>query len=91
MINNSLNENVSGEPVNAKVYDANRVAVAWAGVAFLLLVIGVLFAVNIPGAPLYGDGKRFARWVEVTVPLLFLLFIVPGVVYGIKAKNHPKQ
>ena len=67
--------------------DINRAAVIWAGIAFLLLLVVVLLAVNIPGAPLYGDGKRFPRWVEVTVPLLFLLFIVPGVVYGLKART----
>ncbi len=71
----------------ASARDASRTAVKWAGVTFLLLVILVLLAVNIPGAPLYGDGKRFPRWVEVTVPLLFLLFIVPGVIYGLKAKT----
>ncbi|MFK7795643.1 MAG: AbgT family transporter [Gammaproteobacteria bacterium] len=73
--------------------DINRAALIWAGLAFLLLIVVVLLAVNIPDAPLYGDGKRFPRWVEVTVPLLFLLFIVPGVVYGLKAKtiNSSKQ
>jgi aminobenzoyl-glutamate transport protein len=69
------------------VGDTNRAAVIWAGVAFLFLISVILIAVNMPAAPLYGDGKRFTRWVEVTVPLLFLLFIVPGVVYGIKAKT----
>jgi aminobenzoyl-glutamate transport protein len=72
---------------SAEAGDANRIAVIWSGVAFLLLIIFVLLAVNIPDAPLYGEGKRFPRWVEVTVPLLFLLFIVPGVVYGLKAKT----
>ncbi|MFK8028414.1 MAG: AbgT family transporter [Gammaproteobacteria bacterium] len=65
----------------------NSVAVLWASVAFFLLVTLIVIMVNLPGAPLYGDGKRFPRWIEVTVPLLFLLFIIPGVVYGIKAKT----
>ena len=72
---------------SADVYDANRTAAIWAGMVFLLLILLVLLAVNISGAPLYGEGKRFPRWVEVTVPLLFLLFIVPAVVYGLKAKT----
>jgi len=80
-------EKPSGIAEGAMVRDVNRAAVIWAGVAFLLLIIVVLLTVNIPGAALYGDGKRFARWVEVTVPLLFILFIVPGVVYGLKAKT----
>ena len=62
-------------------------AAKWAGVTFVCLIAVVLLAVNIPGAPLYGDGNRFARWVEATVPLLFILFIVPGVVYGVRAKT----
>ncbi len=76
-------ENPSAMSEDVKVCDANRAAVILAGVTFLLLIMVVLLAVNIPGAPLHGDGKRFPRWIEVTVPLLFLLFIVPGVVYGL--------
>ncbi len=62
-------------------------ALVWAGVTFLLLLIIILMAINIPGAPLHGEGKRFARWVEVTVPLLFVVFILPGVIYGLRAKT----
>jgi len=29
-------------------------------------------------------GTHFPRWVEATVPLLFLLFLIPGVVYGLR-------
>ena len=44
----------------------------------------IFFAlVLIPEAPLYGIGKRFPRWVEATVPMLFILFLVPGIVYGL--------
>ncbi|MGR8950565.1 MAG: AbgT family transporter, partial [Gammaproteobacteria bacterium] len=46
----------------------------------MTLVIGL--AIFLPNAPLFGDGKRFARWIEVTVPIIFLLFVVPGIVYG---------
>ena len=46
------------------------------------MLILVLIAINLPGAPLHGIGSRFPRWVEATVPLLFIGFIVPGVVYG---------
>jgi aminobenzoyl-glutamate transport protein len=37
----------------------------------------------IPGAPLHGADGAFPRWVRVIVPLLFLAFLVPGVVYGL--------
>tara|TARA_R110002049_G_scaffold252264_1_gene426863 strand:- start:1757 stop:3265 length:1509 start_codon:yes stop_codon:yes gene_type:complete len=80
-------ENFSTMPMNINVDSGNNAAVILAGIAFSLLIIVILLAVNIPGAPLYGEGNRFPRWVEVTVPLLFLLFIVPGVVYGLKAKT----
>jgi len=43
-----------------------------------------ILIIKIPGAPLYGAGKYFPRWIEVTVPLLFLLFFIPGVAYGLK-------
>jgi aminobenzoyl-glutamate transport protein len=49
-----------------------------------LVVTSLLVAalIAIPDAPLYGTGKRFPRWVEATVPLLFVGFVVPGIVYG---------
>jgi aminobenzoyl-glutamate transport protein len=47
-----------------------------AGIALLLVLIWT------PGAPLYGDDGPFPRWVSAIVPLLFLGFLVPGVVYG---------
>jgi aminobenzoyl-glutamate transport protein len=48
--------------------------------ALTAALFGVLIAV--PGAPLHGHGTRFARWVEAVVPMLFILFIVPGIVFG---------
>ena len=48
-------------------------------VVSLLVIVGMVW---IPGAPLYGEGSRFPRWVEATVPLLFFVFVVPGIVYG---------
>ncbi len=56
-----------------------------AGLAALLALITVLVLVYVPGAPLHGQGARFPRWVEATVPLLFVLFLVPGVAYGLAA------
>lgn len=45
--------------------------------AALLVALVVL-----PGAPLHGLDGRFPRWVSAIVPLLFLGFLLPGVVYG---------
>ncbi len=80
-------KDISTDQGNAKVCESNKTALIWAGSAFVFLILVILMVVNIPGAPLYGDGNRFPRWVEVTVPLLFLTFIIPGVVYGLKAKT----
>ncbi|MDW3096169.1 MAG: AbgT family transporter [Gammaproteobacteria bacterium] len=69
------------------VCDSNKSALIWSGSAFVLLILLILLAVKIPGAPLYGNGNRFPRWVEVTVPLLFFVFVIPGIVFGLKAKT----
>jgi aminobenzoyl-glutamate transport protein len=61
-----------------------------------LLVAGgaILAMILIPGAPLYGDYApdpvnrpdwKVTVWVDVIVPILFVLFLVPGVCYGIAA------
>ena len=54
----------------------------WAAWAWGLSLFLVFLAVYIPGAPLNGFGSRFDRWVEAIVPLIFLLFIAPGLAYG---------
>ncbi len=54
-----------------------------AGLAALALALGAAAAlVLVPGAPLHGAGERFPRWVEAMVPLLFLVFAVPGLAFG---------
>ena len=74
-------EHVTGVSLSSREIQAMYLAIA----VFVLLLILVILAINIPGAPLYGEGVRFPRWIETTVPLLFILFIVPGAVYGIRA------
>jgi aminobenzoyl-glutamate transport protein len=53
--------------------------------SFTLIVIITIFllCILLPGGPLHGEGNRFARWIEGTVPLLFLIFVIPGIVFGI--------
>jgi aminobenzoyl-glutamate transport protein len=49
----------------------------------LALVIGVFVAAAwVPGAPLQGSDGRTPRWVASAVPMLFFVFLVPGLVYG---------
>ena len=54
----------------------------------LIVTLSVfILCITIPGAPLHGEGNRFARWIEVTVPLLFLVFVIPGIVFGISTRR----
>lgn len=56
----------------------------WAGTAFLILLGLILIAALLPGAPLHGIGNYFPRWVEASVPLLFLIFFIPGLIFGLR-------
>ena len=50
--------------------------------AALAAVVALVF---IPGSPLHGDGQpdsRSARWIIAIVPILFFLFLLPGIAYG---------
>lgn len=51
----------------------------------ILLLVVTLGMIYMPGAPLHGEGTHFSRWIEATVPLLFIFFFIPGLVYGITA------
>jgi aminobenzoyl-glutamate transport protein len=53
-----------------------------AGLAALATLALFAAATLVPGAPLHGMDDRFPRWVSVIVPLIFLGFLVPGLVYG---------
>ncbi len=52
------------------------------GLAVLAVLIVYVAATWIPGAPFHGDDGRFPRWVAAIIPLIFLGFLVPGLVYG---------
>jgi aminobenzoyl-glutamate transport protein len=60
-------------------------ALRTAGWSALVLLAAVLALILVPGAALHGQGTRFARWMEAIVPLLFVVFLVPGVAYGVVA------
>ena len=58
--------------------------------AVVILLIIFCLAIVLTNGPLHGTGKRFDRWIEVTVPLLFILFFIPGLIFGFmtgKLKN----
>jgi len=81
------NDNHEEEIVVSQLTHDQKQAVRWAGITFVVLISLIVLAVKLPDGPLFGHGQRFARWIEVTVPLLFLVFILPGVVYGLRAKT----
>lgn len=62
----------------------------WRAILRALAALGaglvlVLALVLIPGAPLHGDGQpdsRSPRWIIAIVPILFFLFLLPGIAYG---------
>lgn len=58
---------------------------AAAGVTLAVTLAVLAALVFIPGAPLYGGGEAFARWIEAMIPMLLLVFLLPGLAYGIAA------
>ena len=50
--------------------------------ALLIAMAALGFLILTPGGALHGTGDRFPRWVEAMVPILFILFFIPGIVYG---------
>jgi aminobenzoyl-glutamate transport protein len=78
---------VSTEELEAQrlTRDERRGLVA-AGIAFLVMAVIWAAMIFFPGAPLAGEGARFARWVEAIVPIIFTFFLVPGIAYGFAAK-----
>jgi len=60
-----------------------RRALGLACAAAALTAGAFTLAAWLPGAPLHGLDGRFPRWVAVIVPLIFITFLVPGLVYGI--------
>jgi len=62
-------------------------ALAWAFGALALVLAVIAFAVFIPGWALHGSDGPFAKWVRQIVPILFLCFTIPSVVYGVRVKT----
>ena len=57
-------------------------ALKYASISVAVCVALTVLAIAHPSGPLHGAGDRHPRWVEATVPLIFVLFFIPGVVYG---------
>ncbi|MEM9802983.1 MAG: AbgT family transporter, partial [Planctomycetota bacterium] len=67
-----------------RVKPEERAALGWALGALLLVFTAIGLGVGVKDWALYGKGANFDRWVEAIVPLLFISFTVPSVVYGVK-------
>jgi aminobenzoyl-glutamate transport protein len=84
----AASEGLTGPTENAVLSDAERRGLRVAVVVgtALLLLLGA--AVLVPGAPLHGAAANGnPRWVGAIVPLLFVMFFVPGLAYGFTAKT----
>ncbi len=68
-------------------HNDNIFALKYACITALVLFLLVVTACLIPGWPLYGEGKRFDRWIEATVVLLLFLFFIPALVFGLLSKT----
>lgn len=72
----------------ANVSDDNmRRGLQAALVSVVISLAVVLAMIFVPAAPLYGEGKRFERWIEAIVPLILILFLISGLVYGFKVRT----
>ena len=63
----------------------------WAALGTIGLFVGLLVVLVFwDGSPLAGKSPRqpaFDRWVAVIVPIIFLTFLVPGLIYGVILGN----
>ena len=75
------------EKSNNRIPKNKNLPLLYSVITFVILLIIFYFLTVIENAPLYGDGKYFEKWIEVTVPLLFIIFFIPGLIYGILDKR----
>lgn len=75
-------------PVSEEEAGSNRLTseevrgVKFASLVTVVSLAIVLVNIMVPGFPLHGKGTNFDRWAEAIVPLLFVLFLLPGIAYG---------
>jgi len=84
-IHGVANQNLNDEHIDPGATEKR--ALAYSILSIFILLIIFYFSITLSNGPLYGSGKHFDRWIEVTVPLLFIVFFIPGLLYGILAGN----
>ena len=81
----------SAEEIDSQRLDARERRGLLIAVTAMAVVVAIVVAlVLIPGSPLYGKSPRqavFDRWVAVIVPIIFFMFLLPGLLYGVAMGN----
>ena len=65
----------------------NNKALLYSTLAFIFLLFIFFIATIFENFPLFGKGENFDRWIEVTIPLLFIIFFIPGLIFGVLTKT----
>jgi aminobenzoyl-glutamate transport protein len=77
---------------------AEKRGLVWSGIVFALAIVVAILITLIPGMPLHGTaqtpplagpptGGFNPRWIVAIVPILFFVFILPGLAYGIATRQ----
>ncbi len=70
-----------------KLSPEERKGLGAAATTMALTLAAIMAMILVPGGPLHGKGDHFDRWVEAIVPMILLLFLVPGFAYGFSVKT----
>ncbi len=76
-------ENDTNDKITPLVKKGHR----WAGVSLLVSIIAVAFLVIPEDAPLRGAEGELTPFYQSLVAIIFFLFLIPGIVYGVVTKQ----
>lgn len=76
------------DPADLKLSAGEKRGLAVAGLSTMLALDVLMCAILIPGWPLHGDVNltptvTAPKWTQVVVPVIFFMFVTPGVAYGV--------
>lgn len=80
-------EGLDEEDENTKITPLVKKGHRWAGVVVLLSLIGTAFLVIPENAPLRGEDGNLIPFYQSLVALIFFIFLLPGITYGIVTKQ----
>ncbi len=85
----TIGTDAAADPDADRPTPAETRGLLWAGFVALLGFAGLLAMVMVPGGALAGTytkaGKAVPVWPDVIVPAMFVLFLLPGIAYGLAA------